>query len=287
MPVRKAVIPAAGRGTRFLPASKAVPKVLLPLVDRPIIQYAVEELARAGITDVCVVTALGDDAVVEHFTRSPELEAALAGPDKQDLLAQVREIYSLADIYYIRQHDPLGLGHAVWVAREHVDDEPFVVVLPDEIVEPGAPFLAEMVADFEENGRSVVAVLEVPGDDIQLYGAIETGDPPDGLMRVTSVVEKPDPATAPSNLALIGRYVLEPEVFDVLAKLQPGAGGEIQLADALGVLAGRGKLLAKRLTARRWDVGNKAGYLQAVVALAAERDDLGPAFREYLKKIVF
>lgn len=283
MIVRKAVIPAAGLGTRFLPASKAVPKNLIPIVDRPIIQYAVEELARAGITNVCIVTSHGTEALADHFTADPELEAALAAAGKDDLLQEMRALQDLADLYYVYQHAPLGLGHAVGVARDHIGDEPFVVLLPDELLDPRRNFLGELIETFEETASSVVAVYEVPGDEIQFYGAVEAADPSEDLMRVRSVIEKPDPRSAPSNLALCGRYVLVPETFEILAKLEPGTSGEVQLADALDVLAGRDRLMALKYRGRRWDVGKKDEYLEAVVALAAEHPELGRTFRLFLE----
>lgn len=288
MPIRKAVIPAAGFGTRFLPASKAVPKVLLPVVDRPAIQYAVEELVRAGVTDICFVTSRGGDAVIDHFGATPDLEAALRRGGKDDFLDEVLALRELADIYAIRQHEALGLGHAVWTARNHVGSDPFVVVLPDELFDPKANFLGDMVASFEEYGESVLAVKEVPHEQIRFYGSIEIAHESEGgdVVKVASLVEKPDPDKAPSDLAAVGRYVLDPEIFEVLEKLEPGSGGEIQLTDGLNVLAERGRLRARVHRGRRWDVGSKPGYLEATVTLAAEREDLGPDFRKFLEGFV-
>ncbi|HLF69681.1 MAG TPA: UTP--glucose-1-phosphate uridylyltransferase [Actinomycetota bacterium] len=283
MPPRKAVIPAAGLGTRFLPASKAVPKELITLVDRPVIQYAVEELARAGITNICIVNSHGKEAVADHFTTAPRLEAALIKAAKDELLRDLKRISNLAEVYSVRQNEPLGLGHAVWVAREHIGEEPFVVSLPDEIFDPRDNFLSEMISGFDETGCSIVAVHEVSHEEIQLYGAIDPVDADAEIIEVRGVVEKPHPSVAPSHLALSGRYVLGPEVFDIIEKLEKGAGGEIQLADALGVLAERGTLRAMRYRGRRWDVGKKEGYLEAFVELAAEHPELGPRFRGFLK----
>jgi UTP--glucose-1-phosphate uridylyltransferase len=289
VPVRKAVIPAAGFGTRFLPASKAVPKVLLPVVDRPAIQYAVEELVRAGVNDICIVTSRGGDAVIDHFGATPDLELVLRRGGKHDFLDEVLKLRELADIYAVRQHEALGLGHAVWTARSHVAGEPFVVVLPDELFDPKANFLGDMIAAFDEHGDSVIAVQEVPHDQIRFYGSIdpivEPGGPED-LVKVRTFVEKPDPDKAPSDLAAVGRYVLDPEIFEILEKVDPGAGGEIQLTDGLNVLAERGRLRARIHRGRRWDVGSKAGYLEATVTLAAEREDLGPSFRRFLEGFV-
>lgn len=283
MLVRKAVIPAAGLGTRFLPASKAVPKELIPVVDRPVIQYAVEELVRAGVTNICIVTSQGKEAVADHFGRNAKLESALEGAGKKDLLKEVRRLHELGDIFSVRQNEPLGLGHAVWVARDHVEDEPFVVLLPDELFDPKANFLGAMLEAFDDSGKSIVAVHEVPKETIKLYGSIDPIDQNEDPMRVRGVIEKPDPADAPSNLALSGRYVLVPEVFDILGKLDSGAGGEIQLADALGILASRDQLLAQRYSGRKWDVGTKDGYLEAVVTLGAEDPVLGQRFSEFLR----
>lgn len=282
MPVRKAVIPAAGLGTRFLPATKSVPKELIPVIDRPVIQYAVEELAGAGITDICIVISKGKEAVTAHFSKNSDLEAALQRPGKERLLEEVRRLDELATIHSVYQDQPLGLGHAVWVARDWVGDEPFMVALPDELFDPYDHALATMGGIFEEEGQSVVAVNRVPNESISAYGSIDPDDSTAQLMKVRSVIEKPNPAEAPSDLALTGRYVLQPEIFDILSNLDPGAGGEIQLTDGLGGLAERGRLLAYRYDGRRWDVGTKKGYLEAAVALGAEHSELGPEFRQFL-----
>ncbi|MGH2811359.1 MAG: UTP--glucose-1-phosphate uridylyltransferase [Actinomycetota bacterium] len=283
MAVRKAVVPAAGLGTRTLPASKAVPKELLPVVDKPVIQYTVEEIARARIREVCIVISRGKEAIADHFGPNSELESALEERGKVALLDEIRAIQRLAEISYAKQDEPLGLGHAVLCARDQVGEEPFAVALPDEIYDPGENLLGEMVASFEQDGTSVIAVTEVPHEEIGLYGSID----PEGdgeFLRVRSVVEKPEPSEAPSNLAVIGRYVLEPRIFDVLEDLGPGTGGEIQLTDGLEVLAREGRLSARVYRGRRWDVGKKDSYLEAVVALAAERPDLGEDFRGFLDR---
>ena len=285
MPVETAIIPAAGMGTRFLPASKAVPKELVTVVDRPVIQYAVEELVRAGIRNICIVTSEGKEAVTHHFTSNAKLETVLREKGKKDLLEEMLELNNLAHIFSVTQNEPLGLGHAVWVAREHVDDEAFVVLLPDEILDPADDFLSDMIATYEQTGSSVIAVDQVPHDSIGSYGCIDPEPGEGDAMRVRAIVEKPDPADAPSDLALIGRYVLTPEVMEILASVEPGAGGEIQLTDALAVLAGNGELVAQRYRGRRWDAGTKLGYLQATAALAFEHPELGPEFRAYLDEI--
>jgi len=285
MKVRKAVIPAAGFGTRFLPASKAVPKELIPVVDRPVIQYSVEELVRAGITDIYVVISPGKESVTDHFRENSRLESALKIAGKLKLLQEVLDLQGMATITPVQQTEPLGLGHAVWVTRDQIKDEPFVVLLPDEIFDPRRNFVGEMIEAFDQHATSVVAVTKVPHEAIGSYGAIATAQPEASVMAVTGVVEKPDPAEAPSDLALCGRYVLHPEVFDILEGLDPGAGGEIQLADALGVMAGQDRLWANRYDGRRWDVGNKQGYLEAVVTLALDDPELGPAFGRFLSRM--
>ena len=270
MPVRTGVIPAAGLGTRFLPASKAVPKVLLPVFDRPIIQYAVEEMARAGIEQITIVVSPGQTAIAEHFSPAPELEAMLEAAGKLDLLAASRAPQNLAEIRYVDQPHPLGLGHAVWCARDQVGDEPFAVVLPDELFDPAEDFLASLVCLFDEKGASAIAGLEVPHAEISRYGVIEPADPVADPVRITSLVEKPPADEAPSDIAIVGRYVLEPRVFGILSAVTPGAVGEIQLTDALQVLAKEGRLWAKRYRGRRWDVGTREGLLQANVDFGAE-----------------
>lgn len=284
MSIRKAVIPAGGLGTRILPASKAIPKEMITVVDRPLIQYAVEEIVRSGISDICIVVSPGKQSLLDHFKSNAELEAALDAKGKTDLMATVTALNELADVSSVTQEEPLGLGHAVWLTRDFVGDEPFVVALPDELFDPAEPLLADLIATYLEHRQSVVAVLEVPHLSISLYGAIGTEDPDAALINVNSVIEKPDPSSAPSDLALVGRYVLDPSVFEILDGLGRGAGGEIQLADALGVLAGQRRLLARRYSGRRWDVGNQAGYLQAVVDLASEHPVAGPAFRAHLDR---
>src|SRR5438270_2257067 len=274
MPIRKGVIPAAGLGTRFLPASKAVPKVLLPIVDRPVIQYAVEEMARAGITQICIVLSHGQGAIADHFAPAPELEAVLEKSGKTELLEEVRRTETLADIFYVQQHRPLGLGHAVLCAADFIDDEPFAVLLPDELFDPKDNFLAEMVETFETKGASVVAGLEVPHEEISRYGAMAIEDLEAEPLRILSLVEKPPLDEAPSDIAIVGRYVLEASVLALLAKLPPGALGEIQLTDALDILAREGRLLGRLYRGRRWDAGNKQGFLRANFDLAAERPDL-------------
>jgi UTP--glucose-1-phosphate uridylyltransferase len=285
--VRKAVIPAAGLGTRFLPATKAQPKEMLPLLDKPAIQYVVEEAVRAGLTDIIIITGRGKHAIVDHFDRSFELEHFLEAKGKFDELKQVREISDMASIHYIRQRDPLGLGHAVAAAEGHVRDEPFAVLLGDDLIVESTRLLQEMLAVHGKYGRSVLGAMEVSRDDISLYGAIEPELVEDEhLARVRSIVEKPAPEDAPSNLAAIGRYVLTPEIFDCLRRTQPGVGGELQLTDAINLLAQEQAVYAYVFEGGRFDVGNKIDYLKATIELAIERDDIGKEFRTWLGDFV-
>jgi UTP--glucose-1-phosphate uridylyltransferase len=284
--VERAVIPAAGLGTRSLPATEAQPKEMLPVVDKPAIQYVVEEAVRTGITDILIVTGRGKRTLEDHFDRSFELEDYLEKSGKYDLLKEVQEISDMAAIHYIRQKDPRGLGHAVATAEHHVDGEPFAVLLGDDLVSTKVPLLQSMVDVYERYGRSVLAVQEVPRESINLYGAVKPEWVEDDLARVLDIVEKPEPKEAPSNLAAIGRYILTPEIFEALRETQPGAGGEIQLTDAIGILAREQTVYAYRFEGERYDIGKKLDYLKATVELAADRDDLGPDFRQFLADLV-
>jgi UTP--glucose-1-phosphate uridylyltransferase len=285
--VRKAVIPSAGLGTRFLPATKAQPKEMLPLVDKPAIQYVVEEAVRAGLTDILIITGRGKRSIEDHFDRSIELEHFLESKGKFDELKQVREISDMATIHYIRQRDPLGLGHAVAVAEEHVGDEPFAVLLGDDIMAETNPLLSEMLRTHERYGRSVLAAMQVFRDEISMYGCIEPEFvEEDRLARVLSIVEKPDPDSAPSNLAVIGRYVLTPEIFEALRNLEPGVGGEIQLTDAVNVLAQEQAVYAHVFEGGRYDTGNKLDYVKATVEMAIDREDIGRDLRRWLAELV-
>jgi UTP--glucose-1-phosphate uridylyltransferase len=286
MKVRKAVIPAAGVGTRFLPATKAQPKVMLPVIDVPAIQLVVEEAARAGIDDVLIVTGRGQRAIEDHFDRNLELERFLEDKQKFDELKRIRQVSDMADVHYIRQKEALGLGHAVSVAQAHVGDEPFVVMLGDDLIHPSEPLLGEMLRAHDTFGRSVIAAMEVSKQEITMYGCIEPESFEEDLVRILSIIEKPSPDEAPSNLAVIGRYVLTPEIFDALRRTTPGRGGEIQLTDAINLLAQEQAVYAYRFEGRRFDVGNPLDYLKATVELGAERDDLGPEFRAWLAQYV-
>lgn len=286
MKVNKAVIPAAGLGTRFLPATKAQPKEMLPVVDKPAIQYVVEEAVQAGLSDILVVTGRGKRTIEDHFDRSFELEYYLENKGKFDDLKQVREISDLAAIHYIRQRDPLGLGNAVAAAEPHVGGVPFACLLGDDILAEGDPLLSDMLKIHERFGRSVVAVQEVPRADISLYGSIEPEAVEANVVRVRRVVEKPKPEDAPSNLAVIGRYVLTPEIFDALRQVQPGHGGEVQLTDAINLLAEEQAVYAYVFDRARYDIGNRLDYLKATVELASQRDDVGEEFRAFLRDFV-
>ena len=286
MRVRKAVIPAAGLGTRFLPATKAQPKVMLPVIDVPALQLVVEEAARAGIEDVLIVTGRGQSAVEDHFDRSLELEAFLESKGKFDELKTIRQISDIAQIHYVRQKEALGLGHAVGTAEAHVGDEPFVVLLGDDLIHPGQPLLRDMLDAHEKFGRSVVGAMEVSKRDISMYGCIEPEAVDEHLVRILSIVEKPSAEEAPSNLAAIGRYVFTPEIFEALRRTEAGRGGEIQLTDAINLLAQEQAVYAYRFEDGRFDVGNPLDYLKATVELAIERDDVGADFRAWLTEFV-
>jgi UTP--glucose-1-phosphate uridylyltransferase len=282
--VRKAVIPAAGLGTRFLPATKATPKEMLPVVDKPAIQYVVEEAVRAGLDDVLLVTGRNKKPMVDHFDRNVELELALEAKGDQARLAQVRQAGELAAVHYVRQGDPKGLGHAVLAAAQHVGDEPFAVLLGDDLIDERDHLLERMVEVQAQQGGSVVALKEVPKESVSLYGcAAVEGDPGGDTVRITGLVEKPPVEEAPSNLAIIGRYVLAPSVFDVLRETPPGRGGEIQLTDALATLMTTEPVHGVVFRGRRYDTGDRLDYLKAVVQLAAERDDLGPPLLDWLR----
>jgi UTP--glucose-1-phosphate uridylyltransferase len=284
--VKKAAIPAAGLGTRFLPATKAQPKEMLPVVDTPAIQYVVEEAVRAGINDILIVTGRGKRTLEDHFDRSAELEQYLESAGKHEQLKEVRAITEMAAIHYIRQARAAGLGDAVVHAEHHVGGEPFAVLLGDDIVAATDPLLERMIAVYERYGRSVIAVQEVRREDIHLYGAVKPEWVEDDLARVIDIVEKPDPEDAPSNLAAIGRYVLTPEIFDAIRGTPPDAGGEIQLTDALASLARDQAVYAYRFEGARYDIGKKLDYLRATVELAVSREDLGPDFRAFLADLV-
>jgi UTP--glucose-1-phosphate uridylyltransferase len=284
--VRKAVIPAAGLGTRFLPATKSQPKEMVPVIDKPTIQYVVEEAVGAGITDILVITGRGKRAIEDHFDRNFELEFYLEEGKKHEELEQIQAISEMADIHYIRQRDPLGLGHAVSVARQHVGSEPFAVLLGDDIMVDDSKLLRSMLECYERYGRSVVAVLEVAREDIKNYGCVSPEAMEEDLVRIRSIVEKPKPEDAPSNLAVIGRYVFTPEIFDALDRITPGAGGELQLTDAISLLLESQTVFGYTFETGRYDIGKKIDFLRATVELALDRADLGDEFRAFLADLV-
>ena len=283
--IRKAVIPAAGLGTRFLPATKAVPKELLPIVDRPTIQYIVEEAVAAGVEEVILVCARGKDSIVDHFDIAPELEAHLDRTGKAALRDQMRAIAKMANVVTVRQQEPLGLGHAVLCARDLVGDEPFVVMLGDDIIDAAVPGAKQLADCYQRHGLGTIALMEVPPAEAHMYG-IAAGKPVDDrTIRIDRIVEKPK-KDAPSNLAVIGRYVLPPRIFEILEKVTPGVGGEIQLTDALAVLAREEGLLGYRFEGERYDAGDRFGYVKANVAYALKRPELRAPLLDYLRTVV-
>lgn len=289
--ITKAVIPAAGLGTRFLPATKATPKEMLPVVDKPAIQYVVEEAVTAGLSDVLMITGRNKRPLEDHFDRNYELEEALVKKGDLDRLDKVQESNDLATMHYVRQGDPKGLGHAVLCAEPHVGDQPFAVLLGDDLIDPRDPLLARMMEVQEQQGGSVIALMEVDPSQIHLYGCAAVEATVEGdVVKVTDLVEKPDAADAPSNYAIIGRYVLDPAVFEILRQTKPGRGGEIQITDALQMLAkdesAGGPVHGVVFKGRRYDTGDRGDYLRAIVRLACEREDLGPEFRTWLRSYV-
>ena len=283
--VRKAVFPAAGLGTRFLPATKAIPKEMLALVDKPIIQYGVEEALTAGIEEIIIVTARGKSAIEDHFDTSFELEANLEKKGKKELLALARGVASMAKLAYVRQSQALGLGHAVLQAKDLVGDEPFAVLLPDDVMAGEVPCLKQMIDAFDDVQSLLIATQVIDGPAISAYGVLD-GKPVDGkprLFEVSGMVEKPKLEDAPSKNAIIGRYILTPAIFEKIENIAPGAGGELQLTDAIKALLGEEKVYGFSFEGTRHDAGDKQGMLQAMVTFALSRDDVGPKFREYLK----
>jgi len=285
--VRKAVFPAAGLGTRFLPATKAQPKEMLPLVDKPIIQYVVEEAVAAGLTNIIIVTGRGKNAIEDHFDVSYELEKLLEERGKTELLDEVRAISGMINVSYVRQKETLGLGHAVLMARDLVGDEPFAVMLGDDIIDAQVPCMRQMIDVFERHGGPVIAVHQVPRDEISAYGVIdpEPGSGQGGVYPIRDLVEKPRVEDAPSDLAIIGRYLLTPDIFEELEKTPRDKGGEIQLTNGLRALRRRRQIFGYRFEGTRHDAGNKLGFLRATVEFALKREDLGGPFREYLRSL--
>ena len=282
---RKAVIPAAGLGTRFLPVTKAVPKEMLPIVDVPIIQYIVEEVVESGLTDVVFVTGRGKSALEDHFDVSPELERFLEEKGKPDLLKMVREVSRMAHVVSVRQKEPLGLGHAVLVARRYVGNEPFAVLLGDVIIDAPVPCTRQLLQVYATHGP-VIALLAVPPEKTHLYGVIAGRQIATGLYHVDTLVEKPAPGTAPTNLSVLGRYVLPPEIFDILERTAPGRGGEIQLTDGLQTLARRLSLYGLETEGRLYDAGDRVGFVEATVAFALKRPELAAELRPALRRLL-
>lgn len=288
--VRKAVFPAAGLGTRFLPATKAQPKEMLPLVDKPIIQYGVEEAVHSGIRNIIIVTGRGKSAIEDHFDVSFELENLLESRHKKDLLKIVRQVSDLIDVSYIRQKEALGLGHAVLRSRDLVGPEPFAVVLADDVIDAETPCIRQLLDIYEFFSAPVLAVMEVPKDAISSYGCIDAeavshNGSKDKVFRIRDLVEKPKPTEAPSNLAIIGRYILTPDIFESISAVEPGSGGEIQLTDSLRLQLRSRPIYAFKFEGRRYDAGDKLGFLKATVEFALQRHDLGGPFRQYLKTL--
>jgi UTP--glucose-1-phosphate uridylyltransferase len=286
--IRKAVFPAAGLGTRFLPATKAQPKEMLPLVDKPIIQYAVEEAVNSGLENLVIITGRGKNAIEDHFDVSYELEKILEERGKSGLLKLVRAVSEMVHIAYVRQKEALGLGHAILVARNFVNEEPFAVLLGDDVIEADVPCIRQMMDIYDRHQTSIVALMEVPPEETSRYGIVKARSLPEGdgrLFEVLDMVEKPPQGEAPSNLAIIGRYILTPHIFEALENTQRGSGGELQLTDGLRNMLGTQRILAYKFQGKRYDAGDKLGFLQATVEFALKNDEVGPAFRSYLKSL--
>lgn len=284
--IRKAIIPAAGLGTRFLPATKAQPKEMLPIVDKPAIQYIVEEAIESGIEDIIIVTGRNKRAIEDHFDKSVELEMMLEEKGSTRLLEIVQSVSNLADVHYIRQKQPLGLGHAILCARKFIGDEPFAVLLGDDILKSSPPGLKQMMDIYEQSETSVIAVQEVPWEDVSKYGIVSPSSSLGNYQLIEDLVEKPDRDQAPSNLAVIGRYIIMPEIFGILERQEPGRGGEIQLTDALRVLNRQQQMAAYLMQAKRYDVGDKMGYIEANIELALQRPDLQDQVKAYLLSLI-
>ena len=286
MKIRKAVITAAGWGTRFLPVTRSQPKEMLPLVDKPLIQYAVEEAVKSGIEQVIMVTAMGKRAIEDYFDRSLELESFLEQKGEGELLRKMLEISSLTDICYVRQKEPLGLGHAILTAKDIVGNEPFAVILPDDIIDADVPGVKQMIDAYERYGSGVVAVEQVNEEDTRKYGIIEPKQVDERIYQVLSLVEKPEPSKAPSRLGIVGRYILPPQIFDILKHTPTGKNGEIQITDALGLLLKEQEFFAFEFEGARYDAGSPLGWLKANVALALKHEEISPEFKDYLKKLL-
>ncbi len=286
--IRKAVIPAAGMGTRFLPATKAQPKEMLPIVDKPTIQYIVEEAISAGIECILIITGRGKRTIEDHFDKSFELESELQRQGKASLLSMVEDISHLVDLYYVRQKEAKGLGHAISCAKDFIGNDPFAVLLGDDIVVSERPAIGQLMEIYEKCGEPVLGVQRVAHSEVDKYGIVNPAEPPDGqrLHKVSGLVEKPAVGEAPSDIAILGRYIITPEIFDILGKQAPGKDDEIQLTDALRTLAASQGMVAYEFEGKRYDVGDKLGFLKATVEFALRRDDLKASFKEYLRDIM-
>jgi len=281
--IKKAILPAAGLGTRFLPATKAQPKEMLPIVDKPTIQYVIEEAVKSGIEEVLIITGRGKRAIEDHFDKSFELEYHLSEKNMVKELEEIKNISSMVNIHYVRQKEPRGLGHAILCAKAFVGNEPFAVMLGDDIIESETPCLKQLIDVHNKYRASVIALMKVPIENISSYGCVKPKAVEDAIYLIEELVEKPEPAKAPSDLAIIGRYIITPEIFEILEKTEPGKGGEIQLTDALAKLNKRQAIYGCRFSGQRYDVGDRLGYLKAIVEMALARNDLKDGFKEYLK----
>lgn len=281
--IKKAVIPAAGLGLRFLPATKSMPKEMLPLIDKPVIQYVVEEAIKSGIKDVIIVTGRGKRAIEDYFDLSPELEAYLSERNEYSLLQEIENISSLADVHYVRQKEPRGLGDAILKAEKHIGDEPFVVLLGDDIIINAKPASQQLIDSYEIVNCSIVGVEEVPFDLVNKYGIVDSQKRED-LFLIENIIEKPDKLKSPSNLAIIGRYILTPDIFNNIKEVEPDHNGEIQLTDALNLLLKKEKIFAQIIEGKRYDIGDKLNYIKAIIDFALERDDFNTELSRYLKK---
>ena len=286
MKVQKAIIPAAGLGTRFLPATKAQPKEMLPIVDKPSLQYIIEEAVASGIEEILIITGRNKQSIEDHFDKSVELELELEKSGKDELLREVRKISDMVNIHYIRQKEPRGLGHAIYCAKSFIGNEPFAVLLGDDIVDSEVPCLQQMIKAYDEYKTTILGVQEVPDTDVDKYGIVKGMYIEDRIYKVRDLIEKPSIDEAPSNIAILGRYIISPRIFDILEHTAPGKGGEIQLTDALKELAQKEAMYAYNFEGRRYDVGDKLGFLEATVEFALKREGLRDEFLEYLKNIL-
>jgi len=286
MKVRKAIIPAAGLGTRFLPATKAQPKEMLPIVDKPTLQYIIEEAVESGIEEILIITGRNKKSIEDHFDKSVELELELETKGKYDLLEEVRKISDMVNIHYIRQKEPKGLGHAIYCAKSFIGDEPFAVLLGDDIVVNSKPCLEQLIEVYEQYKTSILGVQEIPLEDVNKYGIVQGNLIEDGIYKVKDLIEKPAVEETPSNIAILGRYIINPAIFEILEHTKPGKGGEIQLTDALKELAQREVIYAFNFKGKRYDVGDKLGFLKATVEFALNREDLRAEFLNYLLEII-